>query len=244
MRAARDVLSGLRKSYLFEDLTSDDIRPLADVSRTRDLVRGEWLCRFGVPAEEIWVVLSGEVKGAVVDADGHELIHSLHGPGMTLGEAGYFSVERTRILDVVAVRPSTMIRLARAHLAPFMQRHPEVKDRALETLAANSRWQTTVISSAAARPLTDRLILQLLELAESTPLSTSGEASTPKISQSTLAAMIGVSRENVNRSLAALAMDGVIRQEDGRYILVDEQRLRAQISRDWPLARRRDRRSE
>jgi DNA-binding GntR family transcriptional regulator len=67
-------------------------------------------------------------------------------------------------------------------------------------------------------------------------------AATPKISQSTLAAMVGVSRENVNRALSGLTVDGAIRQEDGRYILVDEERLRREISRDWPLAGRRDRR--
>jgi DNA-binding GntR family transcriptional regulator len=67
---------------------------------------------------------------------------------------------------------------------------------------------------------------------------------TPKISQSTLAAMIGVSRENVNRALAALATDGAIRQEGDRYVLIDEDRLRREIARDWPLAGRRDRRVE
>jgi DNA-binding GntR family transcriptional regulator len=56
--------------------------------------------------------------------------------------------------------------------------------------------------------------------------------------------MIGVSRENVNRALAALATDGSIRQEGGRYVLIDEDRLRREIARDWPLAGRRDRRVE
>ena len=56
--------------------------------------------------------------------------------------------------------------------------------------------------------------------------------------------MIGVSRENVNRALAALAIDGAIRQEDGRYVLIDEDRLRNEMSRDWPLPTRRDRQTD
>ena len=55
-------------------------------------------------------------------------------------------------------------------------------------------------------------------------------------------AMVGVSRENVNRALAVLMSDGAIRQEDGRYVLVDEARLRRRVAIDWPLAARRDRR--
>jgi CRP/FNR family cyclic AMP-dependent transcriptional regulator len=237
-----DVSAGLSRSYLFEGLTLEDLGPLATAATTRALVRDERLCHLGDPADEMWVVLSGEVKDSVVDVDGYEVIHFVHGPGMTLGEPGFFSIERTRIVEVVAVKPTVMIVLRRRDLAPFMDRHPSVKDRVLETLASNSRWQTTVISAAPRRPLADRLILRLLELAESSPERGSGEAVTPKISQSTLAAMIGVSRENVNRALAALALDGAIRQQDGRYVLVDEARLRRELSRDWPLAGRRDRR--
>jgi DNA-binding transcriptional MocR family regulator len=65
---------------------------------------------------------------------------------------------------------------------------------------------------------------------------------TPKVSQSTLAAMVGVSRENVNRALATLMAAGVIRQESGRYVLLQEARLREELARDWPLAARRDQR--
>ncbi|MDQ6720986.1 MAG: Crp/Fnr family transcriptional regulator [Candidatus Dormibacteraeota bacterium] len=242
-RSVHDVLAGLRKSYLFEDLTADEIGPLAATATTRALVRGERLCHLGDPADEIWVVLSGEVKDSVVDAEGFEVIHFIHGPGMTLGEPGFFSVERTRIVEVIAVEPSRVIRLDRRDLVPFMSQHPQVKDRVLETLASNTRWQTTMISSTARHPLTDRLILRLLELAESSPERNSGLAITPKISQSTLAAMVGVSRENVNRALSALTVDGSIRQERGRYVLVDEERLRRAVARDWPLAARRDRRA-
>jgi CRP/FNR family transcriptional regulator, cyclic AMP receptor protein len=238
------VVGGLARSYLFEDLTRDEIGPLAAVSMTRTYVRGERVCHLGDRADEIWVVLAGEVKDSVVDAEGYEVIHFVHGPGMTLGEPGFFAVEHSRIVEVIAVEPSMLIRLHRRDLVPFMQDHPQVKDRVLEALASNSRWQTTMLSSMARRSLTDRLILRLLELAESSPERSSGEAMTPKISQSTLAAMIGVSRENVNRALAALATDGAIRQEGGRYVLIDEDRLRREIARDWPLAGRRDRRVE
>jgi CRP/FNR family cyclic AMP-dependent transcriptional regulator len=244
VRADHDILAGLSRSYLFEGMTRDQIEPLAAVTKARDLVRGEHLCQIGDPADELFVVMSGECKGYIVDADGDEVIHSLHGPGMTLGEPGYFAAERIRIVAVVAILPSTVLRLERRALAPFMEEHTILKDRALERLASNSRWQTMVISSLATRPLTERLVLRLLELVDSSPAPSTGRAVTPKISQSTLAGMIGVSRENVNRALAALVSDGAIRQEDGRYVLVDEERLRRFVANDWPRAARRDRRIE
>jgi CRP-like cAMP-binding protein len=237
-----DVAMGLSRSYLFEGLSAAEIEPLAVVSRMRRVVRGEYVFHAGDPADELWVVVSGEVKDCVVDMEGNEVVHFVHGPGMTFGEPGFFAHDHVRIVDVIAVLPTTLIRLDRRDLVPFMERHPILKDRALEALASNSRFQAHLISSLLTRPLAERLVLRLLELIDSGPERRSGEAVTPKITQSTLAAMIGVSRENVNRALAALALDGSIRLEDGRYVLIDEERLRREVAQGWPLAARRDRR--
>lgn len=59
-----------------------------------------------------------------------------------------------------------------------------------------------------------------------------------------LSAMIGVSRENVNRALASLVVAGYVRYDAGRYVIVDDSRLRERLGRDWPLAERRDRRHD
>src|SRR5690349_261379 len=140
---------------------------------------------------------------------------------MTFGEPGFFSHDRYRVVDVIAVRATTLIRIDREALAPFMDEYVTVKDRALEGLASNTRFQATLVSALLTRPLSERLVLRLLELIDSSPEQRAGKKVTPKITQSMLAAMIGVSRENVNRALSALALDGSIRLEDGRYVLVD-----------------------
>jgi CRP/FNR family cyclic AMP-dependent transcriptional regulator len=237
-----DVATGLSRSYLFEGFTAAEIEPLAVISRKRRLVRGEYVFHAGDPADELWVVVSGEVKDCVCDRDGNEVVHFVHGPGMTFGEPGFFAQDHVRIVDVIAVMPTVLIRLDRRDLVPFMEQHPILKDRALEALASNSRFQANLITSLLTRPLAERLVLRLLELIDSSPERRSGRAVTPKITQSTLAAMIGVSRENVNRALAALALDGSVRLEDGRYVLIDEERLRREVAQGWPLAARRDRR--
>lgn len=239
----QNVLDGLARSYLFEDLGRDQLAPLAATATTRALVGGEFLWRIGAPAAEIYVVASGELKDSIVDAEGFELIHFVHGPGMTVGEPGYFAVDHDRVVEVVALVPSVVIRLGRNQLAPFMEQHPSIKDRALERLASNTRWQSTMIASMPRRSLADRVALRLLELVDSNPERFADAPATPRISQSTLAAMVGVSRENVNRALAALAADGYVQLVDGRYLIENEERLRERIARDWPIAGRRDRRS-
>ena len=97
MAGRHEVAAGLLRSYLFEGMTTEQVEPLAGVSATRRLVRGEYVWHAGDPADEVYVVLSGEVKDCIIDMDGNEVIHFTHGPGMTLGQPGFFSQERYRI---------------------------------------------------------------------------------------------------------------------------------------------------
>ena len=123
MQQAVDVLGGLSRSYLFENLDRADLAPLAAAATTRRLVRGEHLWQIGDLADEILVVYEGEVKDSVVDTDGGEVTHFVHGPGMTFGEPGFFAVDRRRIVSVVALAATVLIRLDRRDLVPFMDKH-------------------------------------------------------------------------------------------------------------------------
>lgn len=241
MRQGPDVLRALSRSYLFEGLSDEVLAPLASVATSRELVRGEHLWRPGDPANELYVAVSGETKSYLSGPDGEELVHLLHGPGMTFGEPGYFSVERTRAVANLATASTVVIRLDRRELDPFMHRNTSTLDRALEGLAGIARWYGGRVMALELQPLRDRILLWLLDLVES-PESGDGRATTAAVSQATLAAMTGVSRENVNRALASLMAEGTLRREGNRYVLVDERRLRAELARDWPVLWSRDKR--
>ena len=162
---------------------------------------------------------------------------------MLIGEPGFFAVERNRVMAVVAVEPTTLVVLGRDGLEPFLRRHPRVVIRALEGLASVARNQTLLIATLSRRTLQERLLFRLVELAETNSPRDDGAGVTPKISQTTLAAMVGVTRENVNRALSALSADGAIRIEAGTYVLPDLERLRAELSNGSPLLIRRNRRT-
>jgi len=62
----------------------------------------------------------------------------------------------------------------------------------------------------------------------------------PHVSQSTRAAMVGASRENVNRALAGLMAAGTVRADGGRYTIPDPDEVRRSIIDGWPLLPRPD----
>ena len=216
-----DRVSLLLGTYLFEELSPAEVEPLARSATIRRAARGEYLNHVGDPADELYVVASGQLKDSIVTQDGDEVVHTYFGPGMLIGEPGFFAPERNRVMAVVAVEPTTLLVIDREPLEAFLQRHPRVVTRALEGLASTARAQTQLIAMLSRRTLQERLLFRLVELAETNTSRDDGAGVTPKIPQSTLAAMVGVSRENVNRALSALAASGAIRIGSGSYVLPD-----------------------
>jgi CRP-like cAMP-binding protein len=239
-----DRVSLLLGTYLFEDLSPAEVEPLARAGTIRHAARGEYLNHVGDPAEEVYLVATGQLKDSIVTEDGDEFVHSFFGKGMLFGEPGFFAIERNRVMAVIAVEPTTLLVIGREALEPFLQRHPQVVTRALEWLASVARNQTLLIATLSRRTLQERLLFRLVELADTNAPREKGPGITPKISQATLAAMVGVSRENVNRALGALAEQGIIRIEAGGYILPDLERIRAEISNGSPSLVRLNRRTE
>jgi CRP-like cAMP-binding protein len=237
-----DRIALLLGTYLFEDLSPAEVEPLARSATIRHAARGEYVHHVGDPADELYLVASGQLKDSIVTEDGDEWSNAFFGAGMLIGEPGFFATERNRVMAVIAVEPTTLLVLGRDALEPFLARHQRVLERALEGLAFITRGQTRLITALSRRSLKERLLLRLFELAETNVRGDGDVGVTPKVSQSTLAAMVGVSRENVNRALGALAAEGTIRIEDGRYVLPDLESLRLEISNGLPVLDPRNRR--
>jgi len=235
-----DIVAALTGSYLFHGLPGEAIAALAATATVRRLSRNQALFEPGDAADEIYVVIAGQLKDSMINLDGDEVVHFVFDPGKTVGEPGYFATERDRIVRLTATVPTVVVCLHRRHLDAVFANHPVLKDRVLERLASNARLQANMFATLVTRPLADRLVLRLLELVESNRGTGDGPARTPSISQATLAAMVGVSRENVNRALSALVSEGLIRRDGGGYVLVDEAALRELVARDFHQAQPRD----
>ena len=219
---------------VFCDLSPAELEPLARAATIRRAVRGEHIFEIGDAADAIYIVATGQLKDAIYSDDGAEITHSLWEPGGFLGEVGFFARHRRRVMSLIALEPTTLLVLGRDALTPFLDRHPPVALRLLEHVASTSQWQTGMFLTLARRPLADRVLLRLLDLAESSGSADPNLATTPRLSQATLASMVGASRENVNRAVAALTADGVLRTDRGRYLIGEPEQVRRRIVADWP----------
>jgi CRP-like cAMP-binding protein len=81
-----DIVAALTGSYLFGALPGDVIAALAATATVRRLSRNEALFEPGDAADEIYVVLAGQLKDSVINLDGDEVVHFVFDPGKTVGE--------------------------------------------------------------------------------------------------------------------------------------------------------------
>jgi signal transduction histidine kinase len=106
---AEDVAAALRGSRLFVYLPEEDLRDLAESSRTVELGRGEVLMAEGAPPEAMFVVLDGELEVSR-NVGGSEVLLNVCGPGEMVGELG-IAHGRPRSATVRARTPSRVQRI-------------------------------------------------------------------------------------------------------------------------------------
>ena len=223
-----DVLAALGRTYLFEVVPPAGLEALLPFAIPRRYVRGEHVYSVGDAATHLPVVAEGTLKHLLPTEDGGELVLEIAGVGGICGEPGLFAREANRIADLIALEPSVVINIEKHGLIEFLVRHPVAMLRMLEGLAEQVRSTAEDLGAVAFRDIRGRLALKLVELVvtDGRPSDGSIRIVTP-LSQTTLAGMIGASRENVNRALRALSVAGYVRVTGKTIVVTDVGALRA-----------------
>src|SRR5205085_12290230 len=98
--------------------------------------------------------------------------------------------------------------------------------RAIERLAEMVRTYSDSQVDLAYRDVTMRLARRLLELCREHGVETRSGVRIPlRVSQSTLAGMVGATREGVNRALGSLTRQGVLFSASGSITIIDMRAL-------------------
>lgn len=90
--------------------------------------------------------------------------------------------------------------------------------------SARIRFSTRPLDSLTMTSVPTRLARKLLELAEAHGVAEAGDIRIALI-QSDLASLLGSTRESVNKALGQFKRQGLIRQQDGQFVIVDAQAL-------------------
>jgi CRP/FNR family transcriptional regulator/CRP/FNR family cyclic AMP-dependent transcriptional regulator len=225
-----DSAAALARSQLFHDMPIDTLQELAKSALRRTYRRGDVVVRQGEPGDALYVLLSGEVKVLVEAPSGERAVVAILGPGDGAGELSLIDGE-PRSATVEAIDDVAALVLLRRDFLDFIHQHPDAMERLLVTLVGRLRRADELAAELARLDTRGRLAKTLLDLARE-----HGRAQGPgteielPITQGDLAAMVGATRERVNRILGGLEQDGAIQRRGRHIIVLDPDRLRQRIA--------------
>jgi CRP-like cAMP-binding protein len=150
----------------------------------------------GETSEDVLYIQSGGVKLSVISKTGKEAVVAMLGPGDFFGE-GCLAGQPLRMGSATAITPSAILRIDKDKMVRLLRKQHAMSDRFLShMLTRNIRIEEDLIDqlfNSAEKRLARTLLLLARYGGEDQPAKL-----VPKISQETLAEMIGTTRSRVN----------------------------------------------
>jgi CRP/FNR family transcriptional regulator, cyclic AMP receptor protein len=200
-----------------------DARPLS-------LKADQTLFVAGDKGDGCYRVEQGLLKASIAVPAGGERILAILGPGAVVGELSMID-DAPRSASVTALRDSNLSFVGRATFQAFGQSRPELYRHVATLLARRLRDTDDALVATNFLSLKGRVARALLSLAEAFGQDI-GQGRTlirQKISQSDLAAMAGIARENVSRVLNDWVNRSMVRRLSGYYCLENMAALKREL---------------
>lgn len=216
----------LRRSYLFRDLTADQIERVVAETRTESLEDGRWLYRQGEAADRFYIVREGQIALFRQSAEGRECIIAILGVDEVFGEEMVFLPVAEHDLNARAIGATTLLSIDRRLLRSFLETSPALGRRLMATLYRRQQMLLDHIERLTLQDATQRLMAYLLaQVREETGVQRL-ELALPK---STLAAHLSIQPETLSRILARLKECDYL-SEEGDALVVQVESLRSGLS--------------
>lgn len=150
----------------------------------------------GDPADSVFYIHEGKVKVTVISDRGKEAVVAIHGKRDFFGE-GCLTGQSLRLATVVAMTDCSIMRFNKAIMVRVLHDEPKFSEMFVSyLLARNARVEEDLVDQLFNS--TEKRLARVLLLLANFGKDTKPEPVIPKISQETLAEMIGTTRPRVN----------------------------------------------
>ena len=200
-------------------------------ARVSALAADQMLFLTGDAGDGCYRVEEGLLKASVVAPAGGERILAILGPGALVGELSMIDGV-PRSASVAALRPSKLSFISRASFDAYGREHPELYRHVMTLLARRLRETNGALAATSFLPLKGRVARALISLAEAFGNDVGGGRILvrQKVTQSDLAAMAGIARENVSRILKEWTDAKLVSRLAGYYCLENKKAIEREAS--------------
>ena len=189
---------------------------IEDGKTTRAYRSNQLVFSQGDAADAVFYVQSGKVKLTVVSTRGKEAVIGVLEQGSFFGE-GCLAAQPLRMSTASAIQPASIVRVARSTMVRVLHREPEFAELFIAyLLSRNVRIEEDLVDQLfnSSEKRLARILLLLAHFGkESRP-----ESVIPKVSQETLAAMVGTTRSRVSYFMNRFRKMGFIHYNGGLQV--------------------------
>ena len=189
---------------------------LLDGAREARVAAGRSVMRRGEAADRMALLLEGQLRVGATSADGKAMTFRVVQPVELVGEIAVLD-GGPRTADVETLTSCRLLLLPGEAVRRAVAGHPEVAAAFVRLLCARLRETSAGMEGLATQRLPERLEALLRRLARER--AADGALLLPRLSQGELAALVGATREAVNKQLAAWREEGVVAVRGGRLCL-------------------------
>jgi CRP/FNR family transcriptional regulator, cyclic AMP receptor protein len=232
MLAGRPISDALATIPFFGGLERTALEHVAAGMRSRRFRKGEVIFHVGDPGDALFVLVSGDVKISLPSEIGEEAILATLQSGDVFGELALLD-GAPRSASATALTATETVVLPRDRFLALIATEAGVRDALLASIAGELRRSTTNVEELHFLDITGRLATRLVRLADEGGTDIGGGAVQLRanLTQGDLAAMVGCTRQSVNKLLGQFTDDGLIRQGRDGIVVLDRDGLMATARR-------------
>jgi CRP-like cAMP-binding protein len=209
----------LDSTDLFAALPPAVLAALRDETIVRELPRNEVLFEQGDASSSLYVVASGRIAIATQSGDGRESVIAVLEDGGLFGELPLFDDE-PRSADARALVDSTVLELPYEPVRRILHEQPDLLWIIVRLLVTRLRATDEALADAVFLDVPARTAKRLLELAGD------ADSFTLPLTQEELAAMVGASRERVNKAISTfIRLEWLELEGRNHYRILDRESL-------------------
>jgi CRP-like cAMP-binding protein len=195
-------------------LGPDDIAELAGLLQEERYPTGTAVFRTGDPPNRVGIIRRGAVELSR-DLNGRRVVLQILRPGDAVGDIGIF-LRITAPYDGVALDDTLILTIEAVRFHRLLEERPRIAMRWLNSVSSRLVSYQTRLTEVLAGGLEAQIASVLVRRAD---------RGVVKLSQSSLAELVGGRRTSVNRVLKRLEDQNLVRVRYGQVELVDEARL-------------------
>lgn len=210
------VLKALKASKLKKLSAAFDVEAFLETTGSAGQVvryqAGEVVFSQGDPADDIRYIQAGSIKLSVLSRTGKEAVVAILGPGDFFGEVS-LAGQRVRIETASALAASRVLVIEKGAMIRLLHEEPDFSDRFIaHMLTRNIRIEADLVDQLfnSSEKRLARTLLLLARYGQADP-----DRTLPKISQETLAEMVGTTRSRVNFFMNKFRKLGLIEYNGG-----------------------------